>query len=133
MTLSCRYNASNLAHVLHGILEKHKRHNGVELVVFSKGQITHFRELSSILELSVQLVIEGLCKVSKHKWLGVLFGKVLVHVVLGEGFLAQISSKTTELCEMFGADKSISIDSFTLVHPKFGEMVWFFDSFNFGG
>jgi len=77
VTLSGGDDSYNLADMLHSIFEEYKRHNSVELVVFSKGQITHFSELLCALELSVKLIIERLSELGEHEGLGSRLGEVL--------------------------------------------------------
>ena len=54
------YNSGHFTDVLHGVFEENEGHDSVQFVVFSEGQVTHLGELLSVLELSVELVIEGL-------------------------------------------------------------------------
>jgi hypothetical protein len=59
--------------------------------------------------------------------------EVLHKILSWEGFLGMIVANEFFISlQVLLIDKSISIDTFTLVHPKSSQIVWFFDGLKFG-
>jgi len=113
--------------MLHGILKQHKVHHGVDIIVLTEGVLKHLSELFDVGELVIDLFIEAIDEVGKDKRLGLLTSEVLLQVELGEGLSSDISGDLSVLEQVIGVDESITIDSLSLVHPKFDEHVGFLD------
>jgi hypothetical protein len=79
------YYSGNLANVLHCILEEHQVHDGVGIVVFSKGFSKSQSELFCILELIIEFIIKTTNELGENEWLSV-GTEVLLKVELRELF-----------------------------------------------
>lgn len=110
--------------MLHGIVEENQIHDGVGVVVFSKTLLKSLGKSLLVGELIVELVIQTGYEVGKDKWLSSWSEELLdLSTILREGLVADIVSGALELVEMLEVDKSISIDSLTLVDPELNEVL----------
>jgi len=75
-------------------------------------------------ELVIELVIKTCYELGENQWLGVST-KVFLEVESGEGLSNQLIAKALIGCQVGSIDESITIDSFSLMHPKFDKVVWF--------
>lgn len=71
--------------MLHGVIEKYEVHGGIEVVVFSQGELESLSKLFDILELVVEFIVKASNEVSEDEWLWVLFSEVLGQVLFWEG------------------------------------------------
>lgn len=117
--------------MLHGILEQYEVHDGIYIIVLTKGEVKHLGEGIDVGELIVKFLIESSNEVSEDERLR-SSTEVLLQVELGEGLGRDISGKLTIFSQVRIADKSISINSLGLVHPQSDELIRLFNSFRFG-
>jgi hypothetical protein len=118
--------------MLHSILEQHKVHHGIDIVVLTEGIVEHLSELFDVGELIIDLLIETTDEVGEDKRLGLLTSEVFLQVELGEGLGGNVSSEFSVFDQVLEVNESITIDSLSLVHPKFDEHVRFLDDLLLG-
>ena len=83
-------------------------------------------------ESVVHLIIKRGDKVGKDKRLRVLLLVELGQVGSVELLLGKIGSESLEDLQVLGADKSITVDTFTLVSPQLDQMIGLLDCFGAG-
>lgn len=102
--------------MLHGILEEHKVHDGVNIIVFVQGKVEHLGKSVNTWELIVELLIKTTDEVGEDKGLR-SSTEVFLKVELGEQLSSNLGGDISILSQVSSGNESITIDSFSLVYP----------------
>ena len=103
--------------VFHGIFEKNQVHHGVCVIVVSEGLLKFICQSCLTWEPIIRLIIKRDDKVSEDERIRVCFLVELAKIGSGELFLGQIICEFLKLLEMFWTNKTITINTLTLVSP----------------
>lgn len=122
--------ASDSADVFARVFEEHQVHVGVALVEFLQGLLKFLAQLGHFVYVVLgQFVVE---EGREGQQFGVLLVEVLVDASVLDVLLDQLSSHFQVSCHVFVAHESVSVDTFGLVHPKFGEFLGLLEVVQFG-
>lgn len=118
--------------MLHRILEQNQVHDSIELIVRVETLSEPLRHSFGIREHVVQLVIQATDEVGEHQDFRRILVKELLQIELREALGADITGELAIFGQVRVRNESVTIDTLSLVHPKFDQFLRLGDSFDLG-